>query len=270
MVSKPAPAVAGTAAFSKFMDVLQRVAEAEQPPGVVDLARACGYPRPTVYRIVSALLEHGMITQRSEGGTYELGPRLLSLASRSWSRFDLRVALASELRALRDATGETVHMAVPSEGAMIYVEKLESPGPLRMVSRVGGRLSLHSSAVGKAYLAALPEADCEAILARLSMPGFMPNTLTTREAMRAELQRVREQGYAVDNEENEAGIVCYGVALLNPDGQPVAGVSVSTLLFRQKPDPHAAYIAPLLRLRAEATRALYDVPAPSGVVPRAS
>ncbi|HEY0294698.1 MAG TPA: IclR family transcriptional regulator [Bordetella sp.] len=264
MVSKPASAVAGTAAFSKFMDVLERVAEAEQPPGVAELARASGYPRPTVYRIVSALLEHGLISQRREGGAYELGPRLLSLASRSWSRFDLRVALEPELRALRDATGETVHMAVPSEGAMIYVEKIESPGPLRMVSRVGGRLSLHSSAVGKAYLAALPEQECEALLDRLPMPGFMPNTITTQPAMRAELQRVREQGYAVDNEENEAGIVCYGVVLCDSGGNPVAGVSVSTLLFRQQRDPRAAYVEPLLRLQAAAARTLYAGPVQAG------
>lgn len=260
MNAKTVPAVAGTAAFSKFMAVLQQVADAEHPPDVTELARGSGYPRSTVYRIVSALLEHGLIAQRREGGSYELGPRLLSLASRTWSRFDLRVALAPELQALRDETGETVHLAVPGEGAMIYVEKLEGPGSLRMVSRVGGRLALHSSAVGKAYMAALPPEELDALLAGLPMPGFMPATITEPEALRAELERVRRQGYAVDNEENEPGIVCYGIALCGPSGRPVAGVSVSTLRFRQQGDPLERYVAPLLRLRAAAVARLYTVP----------
>lgn len=143
---------------------------------------------------------------------------------------------------------------------MIYVEKLEGPGSLRMVSRVGGRLALHSSAVGKAYMAALPPEELDALLAGLPMPGFMPATITEPEALRAELERVRRQGYAVDNEENEPGIVCYGIALCGPSGRPVAGVSVSTLRFRQQGDPLERYVAPLLRLRAAAVARLYTVP----------
>src|SRR5690606_4494977 len=146
-----------------------------------------------------------------DGGAWRLGPRLLALASRSWSQFDLRAALEPELRALRDHTGETVHLAVPDGNAMMYVEKLESAGPVRMASRVGGRLMLHSSAVGKAYLAALPPARLDTLLTGLPLPARMPSTRATPEALRAELEQVRRQGYAVDNEENEAGIVCYGV-----------------------------------------------------------
>ena len=138
--------VAGAAAFAKFMTVLQAVADAQQPPTAA-LARACSYPRPTVYRILAALAEQGMLME--SGGAYRLGPRLLQLASRSWSQFDLRAALAPELQALRDATGETVHLAVPAGAEMVYIDKLESPGPVRMVSRVGAGVALHSSAVGK-------------------------------------------------------------------------------------------------------------------------
>ncbi|HCQ50397.1 MAG TPA: IclR family transcriptional regulator, partial [Achromobacter sp.] len=80
--------VAGAAAFGKFMAVLQAVADAPEPPTAAALARVCGYPRPTVYRIVAALAEQGMVAET--GGAYRLGTRLISLASRAWSRFDLR------------------------------------------------------------------------------------------------------------------------------------------------------------------------------------
>lgn len=99
--------MAGAAAFAKFMTVLQAVADAPSPPTAAALARGCGYPRPTVYRIVAALAEQGMVAETD--GVYRLGPRLLSLASRARSQFDLRATLAADLRALRDATGETVH-----------------------------------------------------------------------------------------------------------------------------------------------------------------
>ena len=258
-----APAVAGTAAFGKFMRVLQQIADAAQPPGVAELSAHCGYPRPTVYRIVAGLAEHGLVAARPDG-TYVLGARLLSLASRSWSRFDLREALLPDLQALRDITGHTVHLAVPLGDAMVYVEKLDGPGAVRMASRIGGQLPLHSSAVGKACLAALEPAALDELLARLPLPRLTPATLVTAQALRAELAQVRRHGYAIDNEENEPGIVCYGVALCDAAGRAVAGVSVSTLPFRAPAASAApaACIEPLLRLRAAAAARLAGLPPP--------
>jgi DNA-binding IclR family transcriptional regulator len=257
------PPVAGTAAFGKFMCVLQHVADAAQPPSMAELAARSGFPRPTVYRIVAGLLEHGLVAAQPDG-TYVLGPRLLSLASRSWSRFDLRVALLPDLHALRDATGQTVHLAVPAGDAMVYIEKLDGPGAVRMASRIGGQLPLHCSAVGKACLATLEPAALDARLAALPLPRLTPATLASASALRAELAQVRRQGYAVDNEENEPGIVCYGVALCDASGRAVAGVSVSTLAFHQPARPPSACIDPLLRLRAAASARLAGMPAPLG------
>lgn len=254
--------VAGAAAFGKFMAVLHAVADAPQPPTAAVLARTCGYPRPTVYRILAALAEQGMVAE--SGGAYRLGARLMSLASKAWSQFDLRAALAPELQALRDQTGETVHLAVPAGHEMIYIDKLESPGPVRMVSRVGASVALHSSAVGKAYLAALDDASRERLLQDLPLPSRLPATLTSLPALREALGAAAEQGYAIDNEENEPGIVCYGVALCDGAGRPVAGVSVSTLLFRRAADPQSAYIDPLLRLRDAAAAKLAVLPVSSG------
>ncbi|GAB1843222.1 MULTISPECIES: IclR family transcriptional regulator [Achromobacter] len=250
--------VAGAAAFAKFMTVLQAVADAPSPPTAAALARGCGYPRPTVYRIVAALAEQGMVAETD--GVYRLGPRLLSLASRAWSQFDLRATLAADLRALRDATGETVHLAVPAGTEMVYIDKLESPGPVRMASRVGAAVALHSSAVGKAYLAALGDAAREPLLRDLPLESRMPGTLASLPALRAALAETAARGYAMDNEENEPGIVCYGVALRDAAGHPVACVSISTLLFRRRDDPQSAYIEPLLRLRDAATAKLAVLP----------
>jgi IclR family transcriptional regulator, acetate operon repressor len=199
----------------------------------------------------SSAIRTGMSADTAAAATvrYRLGPRLIQLASRAWSQLDLRSALADDLCALRDETGETVHLSVPAGREMIYIDKLESQGPVRMASRVGGRLALHSSAAGKAYMAALPLSTSEALVEQLVLTPGMPNTITRPQDLREELARVREQGYAVDNEENERGIVCYGVAIAGPDGRPLACVSVSTLNYRQQGVPAQRYVEPLLRLR---------------------
>lgn len=257
------PAVAGTAAFSKFMHVLQLVADAAEPMTTGALTRASGYPRPTLHRIVGALLAEGLLRE-SGAATFELGPRLIQLASRSWGRSDLRVAAGEELRRLRDTTGETVHLAVPSGTRMVYIEKLESPSAVRMASRIGTSVSMHSTAVGKAYLAVLTEAQREALLPQLELTRYTPNTVVKLDALRRQLKTVQARGWAVDDEENEADIYCYGAPILSASGAPMAAISVSTLRFRQKDDPQRAYVEPLLAACQAISGSMAATPAQPG------
>ncbi len=155
-----------------------------------------GHPRPTVHRIVAALAAEGMLAEVPRGGAFGLGPRLMALAARAWDRFELRLIAATELAKLRDATGETVHLAVRSGHEMIYVDKLESPQAVRMASRIGTRVKLHSSSVGKAWLAALPPDEAAALLPQLDLAAMTPQTLTTVAALAAEIERIRARGYS--------------------------------------------------------------------------
>lgn len=246
--------VAGTAAFSKFMAVLQLIADASEPQTIAQLATRCGYPRPTVYRIVGALVAEGMAVESLRGGTFELGPRLLTLASRSWERSDLRVAAIDALQALRDATQETVHLAVRSGTEMVYIEKLESPHAVRMASRIGTRVTLYSSSVGKAYLSTLDPATRDALLRSLTLERFTANTIVDRDALRAELDATRERGHSEDREENEAQIFCYGCAIRGTDGRAVACISVSIPLFRKSETPLDTYVTPLVEACREVER----------------
>ena len=211
--------VAGTAAFSKFMRVLQLVADSPDPIGIAELTRATGYPRPTVHRMVAALQAERMVVEVGNTRSWTLGPRLVQLASRSWSRSGLR---------------------------MVYIEKLESPSAVQMSSRIGTSVNLYSTAVGKAYLAALAPQAASALMAQLAYEPLTAYTVGSAEALQVQVDAVRAQGWSTDAQENEEGIYCFGAAVLGPDGSPVAAISVSTLLFRQKEDVQAAYIQPLL------------------------
>jgi IclR family transcriptional regulator, KDG regulon repressor len=225
--------------------VMQLIADADEPPTIAQLAALSGYPRPTVYRIVGALIAEGLAVESARGGCYALGPRLMSLASRSWERSDLRIAATDALQTLRDATQETVHLAVRSGAEMVYIEKLESPHAVRMASRIGTRVTLYSSSVGKAYLSMLPRAERDALLHGLKFERFTANTIIERTLLDAELDATRARGYAEDREENEAQIFCYGSAIVGASGATIGCVSVSIPLFRKCETPMETYVEPL-------------------------
>ena len=241
-----AKTVAGAAAFSKFIAVLQLVADAPTPPNVAKLSAASGYPRPTVHRIVAALQAEGLIVGVGNGTTFGLGPRLVNLASRSWERSDLRLAAVDALMELRDLTSETIHLAVPSQGEMVYIEKLESPHAVRMASRIGTRVSLTSSSVGKAYLATLGVAEREALLQDAPLERFTDHTLTSLDQVREEIVATEQRGHAEDREENEVAISCFGAAIRGSDGRAVGCISISMPTYRLKSDAQTCYIEPLL------------------------
>jgi DNA-binding IclR family transcriptional regulator len=188
----------------------------------------------------------------------------MTLASRSWERSDVRVAAADALQALRDATQETVHLAVRSGSEMVYIEKLESPHAVRMASRIGTRVTLYSSSVGKAYLAALDNAARDALLDGLTLTRFTANTIVEPDALRAELDETRERGYAEDREENEPQIFCYGCAIRAADGLPIACISVSIPLFRRNDTPLESYVEPLRAACAAVAERLGPAPRSAG------
>ncbi|WP_222183741.1 IclR family transcriptional regulator [Geminicoccus harenae] len=237
--------VPGTAAFGKFMRVLQAVADAPGEHGVAALARLTGLPRPTVHRIVAALEAEGLVVPAPGSGRYALGTRLMALASQSWDRLDLRRLARPHLQALRDRLDETVHLALPAGDAMVYVDKLESRQVVRMTSRIGTPVALHSSSVGKAWLAALPEAEATALVARLTLSARTPHTIQDSARLLEEVDRTRASGAAIDRQENELDICCYGQAIPGPDRRPLGCVSVSMPRYRFEAAPAAPIEAAL-------------------------
>lgn len=224
--------VPGTAAFTKFMSVLQMIGDSPREYGMAELCKVAKLPRATVYRIVDALRAEGLVADAQPGNRLVLGPRLINLASRSWATFDLRTIAHPHIERLRDETGETVHLAVPSGLEMVYIDKLESPQAVRMTSRVGTRITLYSSSVGKAYLAALPLEERDDIIGKLTFKRYTPNTITQRKALETELKATFKRGYSVDREETELEIRCIGAAIVNAAGRPVGGISVSVPKYR--------------------------------------
>lgn len=246
--------VQGTASFSKFMVVLQVIADNPGKLDIARLAKAVPFPRATVYRIVTALIAEGLVSQNGENGTYTLGHRLILFASKSWETSDLRTTARPFIEALRNTTSETVHLAVPSGNGMAYIDKLESPNAVRMTTRIGARVEFHSTSVGKAYLSALPEQTARDIIATLELRAHTAHTFTDPKAFEAEIRKTKERGYSYDHEENEPDIRCFGSPIFDRSGEPIAGVSISIPLYRYKEERHN-YYATLIRETAAAISA---------------
>jgi IclR family acetate operon transcriptional repressor len=167
----------------------------------------------------------GDIDARAEGdGVYVLGPRVLTMAGEMLQGLDATALAAPVLRDLHAKVGHTVHFAMLSDDEAVYLEKLVDPGlPYQFASRVGGRILLHCTAIGKSLLAAMPAVP------RLELVRRTPNTIVSADALRAELERVRARGFAIDDEENERNIRCVGAAVRDHTGAATHAISVSAL-----------------------------------------
>jgi DNA-binding IclR family transcriptional regulator len=211
--------------IDKALAVLEAIAEHHR---VTDIAVATGVSKSTVHRILQSLVEWGFARPDGAGG-YEPGPRILTLAGKVMSRFDPARQADAALRALHESTGYTTHFGIRGGDEAVYVAKLEGRRPYQMPSRVGMSLRLHSTAIGKAILAELPDAEVRAICARTGLPAGTPATHTGVDALLAHLAEIRALGHALDDEENEPGVRCVGAAVFDHTGAVLGGISISAL-----------------------------------------
>jgi IclR family acetate operon transcriptional repressor len=245
-------------AVEKALEVLATLSGPGGPHRLADLAQACDLPKPTAHRMLQTFTEAGYAVGAG-GGRYTVGPRLLGLSAAALtSTRPLRPVLAD----LQRRSGHTVHYAVRHADRAVYVEKLEPDQAYRLNTRPGGEVPLHCTAVGRAILARLPEADVAAALAT-PLTARTAKTLTDPDAVRRALTTVDSAGYVVDDEQFEAHVRCLGAPVLDAEGAVVGAVSVSGLTFTLQPSSFDV-LGPLV---AEAANRLSAVLA--GTAPRA-
>jgi IclR family transcriptional regulator, KDG regulon repressor len=225
-ISNSTNGYATSTSVNRAFELLDRIAAAG-PDGVSlnDLAGSVPTAKSTTHRYVATLVELGAV-RRDAAGRLHLGLKLIELAGALLVSDDLGTVADPILKELVAVTGETVHLGRPAGDELVYIAKVESPQSVRLVSRIGARVPMYCSAMGKAVLAAL---DDEARQAQLAGPreARTKRTIVAEAKLREEIARVRAQGYAIDNEENEAGVRCVGAAILDAHGEPHGAISVS-------------------------------------------
>lgn len=236
--------------LGKTLDVLDVFAQSDQPQlSLQDISVRTRLNKNTVFRILYTLGEHGYITKENQ--VYQLGQKLIDLGSSQLHRRDLLTVAGPYLDAMRDQFGETVNLGVIEGGAVRYVDVRESRERFRLVERIGGSDPLHSTALGKAHLAYLPPDEVRALMKQHGMSRQTEHTITSMTALKAELDQVREEGYAVDREESMIGAFCVSAPILNSRGLPVAAISISGPTIRFSADQLPAVSAALKKATAE-------------------
>jgi DNA-binding IclR family transcriptional regulator len=222
-----------TRTLLRGLDVIEALADADAAGiGPSAIGEAVDLDKATVSRLLRTLAEAGWVRQDADTRRYRLSGKILRLAANVRVHLDLRTVAAPHLRALREELGETVHLGVMEDLGVFYLDKLESPNSIQLVSRVGQVMPLHSTSLGKAILAALPEEEREAKIARMDFVPRTDRTITTAAAFRRELVVTQQRGYATDDRENEPLGACVAAAIIGPEGRPVGAVSVSGPHYR--------------------------------------
>ncbi len=212
----------------KALEALEHVAQKGYPVRFSELLAESPFPKATLYRFLKTLVRQRMLTYDDETQTYSLGIRLVRLAHTAWRQSSLAPIARTFIDKLAETTGETVHLAQMDNGQVLYVDKRNSASPLDMFSQAGKVGPAYCTGVGKAILAFLDEPELSLAIGKQSFHPFTSKTLTSAEALRAQLAEIRLDGVSYDLEEHEAGIICIAAPILSASRRALGALSITT------------------------------------------
>jgi DNA-binding IclR family transcriptional regulator len=234
---------------------------------LTEVASELKLPKTTVFRYLQTLTAASFLRHDPARDRYGVGLRFHALAKADKGLQNLRSLAQPLMVELGRRFNETINLAILADGHIVYIEMIEANRALRMQARIGDRHPLHSTSLGKAILAFLPDAEQTSLLDE-TLPEMTFKTVTNRRLLRRQIDDVRRRGYAIEIGENEEGSMCIGVPILDEKGLPLAAMSLAAPERRMTPAITDEAIAGL----REATRAISiqlgatpaDVSAPAG------
>lgn len=222
-------------ALEKAMAILDLLGSTTGTHTATEIHTTLGLPKASTFMILNVLERYQMV-KRSPSNRYTIGLRAYELGTRYLAGLDIIEVARPHLEDLVQRTRLTAHLGVLQGEHLIYADKAESTGMIRFSTFTGMRADIHTSSLGKAIAAHLPEPDLRDLLAVTELGAYTPNTITSVTSLMAELKRIRTQGYAVENEEGELGVRCVGAPIMGDSGEVVAAISVTGVLSQIPPE----------------------------------
>lgn len=242
-------------AVEKALDVIEALSEHDSL-SLIELVDLVKQPKSSLYRIILTMENRGFITRSEMDGKYCLGLKQLALTSKMLERNSLRNVAWSRMNRLVQDYGDTVNLCVITEDEVLYVEIIEGTYALRMSDRVGSRAPFHATATGKAIAAHLPEERVREMIKSKGLQAYTPHTIVDEVALFTELQRIRDQGYAVDNQEIVLGARCIAAPIFNMFNRVEGSISLSGALHRFPEDQLSTMAEGILTVADEITEGL--------------
>lgn len=212
--------------LERGLSVLTALAEFGEAT-LTQVAKKVGLSASTTYRLLETLRQQGYVEWEERSGLFSVGLRAYQVGAAFSVRNTLLGAAQSEMQALVDDLNETANLAVRRAGEAVYVHQVEARQMMRMFTHIGAVAPLHCSGVGKVLTAWLPDTEVRHLVGPGPYPAYTPNSITTLPALTRELDAVRAQGYALDDEERELGVRCLATPIRDARGDIVASLSIS-------------------------------------------
>jgi DNA-binding IclR family transcriptional regulator len=217
----------------KPLQILEALSEANNNGmGITTLTEKTGLSKSTVHRLANALTDEGYLTRNDVTKKYKLGYRILRITSSLMNNIDIKDIARPYLEDLSEKTQETVHLVQLDGLYGVYIDKIDSPQPVGLLSKVGKRIMLHCTGAGKILFAYMPQEMRNRIYTEVGLPKQTEHTLVNRDVMETELSEIRRLGYGLDRMETRDGICCIAAPIFSQSGQVIASFSVSGPSFR--------------------------------------
>ncbi|MBA4707153.1 glyoxylate bypass operon transcriptional repressor IclR [Aquitalea aquatica] len=215
--------------LTRGLVLLERIAEAPAGIMLTDLSMQVGLPNSTTHRLLSTMQQMGFVQQTGDLGLWSIGVRAFTVGSGFLGSRDLSTLAMPVLRRTMEAAGETSNLVVFDTDAWqsVVVGQVQCRELMRMLAPIGGRLPLHASAAGKAFLAAQDAEHLNRILQKTGLPHYTEHTITTPTQLKEQLLRIQQQGFAFDDGEHALGLRCVASCIYDESGQAFAAISVS-------------------------------------------
>jgi IclR family transcriptional regulator, KDG regulon repressor len=215
----------------KALKLLDAVAAQTEPSSLLTLSQAAGLEKTTTHRLATSLTRFGVLRFDPIGHRYALGLRLAEYGHQAMAQLSLPREGHEYLVRLGTGTAEVVNLGIYDDGAVVFVDQVQSPQSVVIRARIGTRIPAHCTSSGKALLAFGPARWLQQVI-QGGLPSYTPNTITDPDELEEGLGRVRRLGYAIDDEEHRPGVRCVAVPVFNPAGLAIASMSVAAPAFR--------------------------------------
>jgi IclR family acetate operon transcriptional repressor len=262
--SEPDPRDGGVQSVDRALSIIETLAEDDEGYRLSDLAVRTGLSTSTAHRLLATLEKRRFVQFDRHESKWHVGAQSFSVGATFARRRNFTAQAIPYLRKLRDLTRETANLAVVDDEAIIVLTRIESREIMRSLTKVGGRVAMVASGVGKAVLATYSDEDVNAIICRQGMPRLTEKSIVRPGELFRELQTIRRLGYAVDDEEARMGLRCVAAVIYSHCSEPLAAISVSGMTSRMTDDRLAAVGRTVREVAAELTIAL------GGVMPEAT
>jgi IclR family transcriptional regulator, acetate operon repressor len=252
----PAAGSGNVQALTRALTILTILAQHEDGSTLTEVARTAGLAPSTAHRLLTTLQQERFVRFDRELTRWLIGVQTFAVGNAFLHSRDAGRTARPYLQRLMEETRETANFAIEDEGMAVYLGQVQSRQLMRAIAKPGGRVFMHASALGKAMLAALPSTAAAKIVRDHGLPVFTPRTIDTPPRLLRHLEQVRQQGFAVDDEEYAAGLRCVAAAVVDEDGAPLGAISVSGPTVRIPPERIGELGATVRRIADELTAEL--------------